>query len=687
MWGVLNGWGSPPGKVAKLLAGALLDLSSSVVVLAPIAAALALLLPLGSRRLRGPGWQQLGGYIVALPLGFVLYVFTVTAQEMKSERGCFPTMFDLAEGGSSAAFVRGTLGFLRYERVWMPCVAGLVLTALFLFSITRSRARNVLPWRNWGAGILAGLTSGALAVTFATRAQASIEGFSAAALGSPLGGLLESSIDMVCHRGPTSPRELVLSAELPPDANGASTRLLGWPPAHGGCVPHPHARPLDTAKEPPIRDERGRALVAAFENISAALFKPEDPAVAVFQLSLEGFRADDIHALNAQAAPQIAPFTSALYERRTAGTLTSSKMFQAGARTAQGLGAMTCGLGTLPYNLSFIRDLQPFPLRCTSDVLKDAGFRHSFFYGSDGAFDEMQPFLKAHGYTNLVTQAELPAALPRGAWGGVTDFAVFDQAAERVATALEKDRAPQFALVMSLSNHSPFTTPQDLPQAVRDRVAQALETTVNRANSDDRLRLLTHSYTDAAIERLFGRLDALHLSERSIVMLMADHSTGHEYVWGAKDPERDAAKSQIPFAIVIPPAFIERARDKAALAAALAEAERLLEVAPLSQNDVPALLLALMKSHPGLKGLPEAARWHTLGGQITSPYFQPGGDHASYILGINSVSELYALDRNGVRVGSYEESVFLKTRADRYRVTPRLIPVTSTLVEIMRCAN
>ena len=48
------------------------------------------------------------------------------------------------------------------------------------------------------------------------------------------------------------------------------------------------------------------------------------------------------------------------------------------------------------------------------------------------------------------------------------------------------------------------------------------------------------------------------------------------------------------------------------------------------------------------------------------------------------MSELFVLDRKGERVGSYEDSVFLKTRADRYRVTPRLIPVTATLIETMK---
>ena len=108
-----------------------------------------------------------------------------------------------------------------------------------------------------------------------------------------------------------------------------------------------------------------------------------------------------------------------------------------------------------------------------------------------------------------------------------------------------------------------------------------------------------------------------------------------------------------------------------------------MDEAPLSQNDLPALLLALLSAHPSVRGLPPEARWHTLGGQVTSPYFAPGGGEGAVVLGINGVSELFALDRAGVRAGGYEDSVFLKTRADRYRVTPRLIPVTATLADVM----
>ena len=681
--GALRGWGSLFTKIEKSLAGALLDLSAVVLVITPMVAVMTLLVPLVLRHARGPRWQRLGAVMWALPFGFALWVLTVVAQEVKSERGSFPTMFDLLEGGTNASFVEGTLGFLRYERIWFPAAVGCVLATVVLFIVWRRPVGNVGPWKRWAIGLAGGMGAGAagvllLAVTLASLANR----FTTAALGDPMTGLVESTFDILRHQGPATPRDLVMTAELPEKAINEGAALLGWPPSTAGR-PHPHPRTLDFDAEPPTSDPRGRALVQAFEKIGEALFVEGDPSVAVFHLSLEGFRADDVHALNDVAPREIAPFTNSLYDRKE-GVLTSTKMFQAGVRTAHCLGAMTCGLGTLPYNLSFIRDLQPFPVRCTSDVLSEAGFTHSFFYGSDGTFDDMHVFLKGHGYSLLVTQAELPKDLPKGTWDGVTDFAVFDLAVKHVAESLKT--GSQFSLLMSLSNHSPFTAPADLPPEVLARVDLALKTAVNRADADDRLRLITYSYTDAAVERVFQQLDTLGIAERSIVMLMADHSTGHSYVWGKEDPESDAAKSQIPFAIVIPQAFLARAKDPVGLSAALKDAQRLIEEAPLSQNDVPTLLLAMLKAHPSVKALPAASRWHTLGGQVTSPWFKPGGDKATYIVGINGVSELFALDRKGVRVGSYEDSVFLKTRADRYRVTPRLIPVTGTLIETMKSA-
>jgi hypothetical protein len=665
-------------RVTRALAGTTLDVSA---VLEPLVVLLALLLLFAALvPRRRTLWQHLGAPLFVLPWCFVLYVLTVLQQEVKAERGAFSTMQEITAGAVQTSFVEGTLGFFRYERIWIPAVAcGTIAFLLLLTRLRAARREGAQPWRGWAAGFAGVLALSLLLVPGAVLAQSKLSArLSRAALGDPLTSLIETTMDLIEHRVPLKPSELLMQLEVKPGEAEMGAARMGWPVSRGEgtpCFPHPHARLLEGEPAP-----AGAELLAAFERVSEALFDPADEKIALFQFSLESFRADDLHALNPFAPESLDPFVNGLY-----GTaLGSRKMYQAGVRSAQGVAAMTCGVGTLPYNLSIIRDLDAFPLRCAPDLLKEAGFHGTFFYGSDPTYDEMARFLAAHGVTGVVSQDELPGNLPKGAWSGLTDFVVFDDAARRVAKGLAD--GPQFALVMSLSNHSPYTPPEDLPPSVLARMELALKTSPNRASMDDRRRLLTHSYTDAAIERFFGQLELLGIAERSIVVLMADHSTGEDYVWGPDSiqHETDAAKAQVPFLVVIPAAFLARVKDRAALESALAAAQQQLNATPLSQNDVPALLLALLKFHPGLRALPPASRWHTLGGQVTSPWFKPGGAPESFLLGINGVDELYVLDQHGNRVGAYEDAVFLRTRSERAQVTPRLMPVAATLVETLR---
>ena len=667
-------------RTTRAIAGTTLDLS---VVLVPLVVMLALLVLFAAVvPRRRTLWQHLGAPLFVLPWCFVLYVLTVLQQEVKAERGAFSTMQEITAGAVQTSFVEGTLGFFRYERIWIPAVvcsgAALVLLAL------RFRRRNddALPWQGWATGFSGVLALSLVLVPAAVAAQAGLSTrLSRAGLGDPLTSMIETTMDLVQGRVPLKPSELLMQLEVKPGEAAVGAQRMGWPPLRDSepCWPHPHARPLDREGEPA---PPGAALLSSLERVSELLFDASDARVAVFQFSLESFRADDIHALNPAAPRSLDPFVNELYER--ADVLGGRTLFQAGVRSAQGMAAMTCGVGTLPYNLSIIRDLDAFPLRCAPDLLAEAGFHGAFFYGSDPDYDQMSRYLGGHGVAEVISQDNLPEDLPKGAWSGLTDFVIFEEAAKRVAKGLAD--APQYALVMSLSNHSPYTPPEDLPKSVLARMESAVKEVPNRASTDDRRRLLTHSYTDAALQRFFGQLDTLGIAERSIVVLMADHSTGEDYVWGPESiqHETDSAKAQVPFLIVIPPQFLARAKNRPALDVALTEARTALNATPLSQNDVPALLLALLKFHPGLRALPASARWHTLGGQVTSPWFQPGGDPQSFLLGINGVDELYVLDKQGTRVGAYEDAVFLRTRADRSQVTPRLIPVAATLVETMR---
>lgn len=668
--------GSSFERSTRALAGTVLDFSHAAWLVALLLTLIIALAAVPKLRRRA---QAFGAVLLVLPCAVALYLITVTEQEVKAERGAFSTLREMLDAAAEPSFIEGAPGFIHYQRILVPAVlCGSVFLVVLALRLRRGLREDAVshPW--WSVGFVTALAVGALGSQLAVRAfELTSSRLGPAGLGDPLDSVLESAVDSLSGRPPPGPLELLTDWDPTADEIERGAARLGWPKKSAAC-PHPYARPLDATGTP---TPPAQALLSALEQLSTALFANGDGRVALVQVSLEGFRGDDLAALNPHAPATLAPFINTLYARPNPGVLASRRTYQAGVRTAQGLAAMTCGLGTLPWNISLIRDLDrggAVSLRCAGDVLSSAGFRGTFFYGSDPEYDEMGPFLRRHGYTRVVAEADFPATAPRGAWGGVTDFALFDEATRRTSEDLAG--GPRLALVMSLSNHSPFTPPADLPDDVRSRAA------ATTASTDDLKRLVTYAYTDEAVKRLLANLDANGSSERTLVLLMADHSTGDAYLWGPNDfdHETDDAKTRVPFVLVVPPSFVARAEASGAdVRGALDAVQRALDAEVLSQNDVPALILALFSAHPGVVAIPSSERWHTLGGQRTSGWFDPGEPGAA-LIGVNGVDESFALDAQGVRQWPYEDAIFLRTRGDRARVTPRLAPAAAPLLELSR---
>lgn len=682
--------GSQVARATRALAGALVDLDAVLWPTCALIAVLSLLTLVVPRLARSRTWQGLGPSLLVLWPGALWLVISTIEQEVKAERGAYPTVEELLRSGLNASFMQGLVDFVHYERMWLPTSVCLTLGLGVLFVGWRwaSRTEVVTPgawWLGLGLSFLGG--AGVMSAAVAGQARVSAR-LSPGGLSAPLAALLESGRDLVSGRVPGKPGAVLQRLHFTQAESDVGAARLGWPPAAQAAPgrPHPHARALEGEAS------RAQALLAALRELSGLLFRPPDQRLAVFVFSLESFRGDDLHALHATAPRHLTPFVNSLYEaagRGQPGVLVSRRFWQAGVRTAQGLAAMTCGLGTLPFNLSLIRDFDAFPMRCAPDVLHDAGFQGHFFYGSDATYDGMATFARGHGLADVISQDELPQTAPRGAWHGVTDLALFDAAQARMKAALDETSVPQLAWVMSLSNHSPFTRPEDAPATLDQRVEEALNHAPNRATPDDKLRLLTHTYADFALERFFASLDETGLAEHALVVLVADHSTGDDYVWGnaEHDHETDEAKAQLPFVVVVPPAFLARVGASPGLSTAWHSAQAQLDAVALSQNDLPMLLLALLSGHAGVTQLGAASRWHTLGGQATSPWFSAGGDDDAEILGINGVDELYALRPNGERTAPYEDAVMLQTEGDAARVTPRLGPAAATVLETLNGAT
>ncbi len=405
---------------------------------------LAFVVPLGLGALverRWPKARALGvarivSVALAAPIVVLAWMFSVGAIESKLERGLYPTYLELKVALASSSFVVGSLPTLLLDRYRYASVIVLFASAGLLYVHQRASRRGIRSLTE-----VLGFALGAL-VLFLAGAELVHRG---RVLFPRTGGYLEtrSPIETVAlgtmpsrdHAALTDGmRQLFAAHEYANEEKRAGLQILGFPEASAARLqafehdepcssPHPLARPLD--RDPKEGASNADALLGDLEHLSSALFEGRAQPPIVWQIAMESFRADDIHALNPLAPAELTPVMNGLYEDRT-HTLAFRRAFQGGFRTAQSLSALFCGVGSLPFNVAVARDMGHFPLRCLSDVLFDAGIEPRAYYASDLAYDSMLEFFRYHG-VEAMQAADLPQGLPVGSWRGVSDRALYEQ--------------------------------------------------------------------------------------------------------------------------------------------------------------------------------------------------------------------------------------------------------------------
>jgi hypothetical protein len=464
------------------------------------------------------------------------------------------------------------------------------------------------------------------------------------ALSSPLGDLMMTLLR--AQDSLQSPRSKLMQDSGVPASIAAGAKLYGFSegaaarlatPTSKACTQHPLRTQLDS---------HDFGWTRAASQVSRALYAESMSAPIVFQVSLESLRSDDIASISASAPDEIAPFLNRIFgvvTNELSGSVAFRHGYQSGIRTGQALGAMICGFGALPFHLALGRDLGSVPLRCLPDVLADAGFSRNAFYGHEFFFDNMAEFLKLHQVA-LHERREFASDAPRGVWSSVSDASVYHAA---LANAEQQDRAtslvPQYHFILTLSNHTPFEKPSDM--------AKTSENTINALcvgrglTGESCNRLLTLRYADDALGDFIRAISASPIADRALVFAMADHTTHVSQPW-APATQTKGAEAHIPGFLWLSQGLQKRARQADVLQAALEELRSQATHNALSNADVPRLLLALLSASPGLRSLPEVARWHTLGGAATSDAFQ-GFATDDALWGIDGHSQLFSVQRSG----------------------------------------
>lgn len=176
--------------------------------------------------------------------------------------------------------------------------------------------------------------------------------------------------------------------------------------------------------------------------------------------------------------------------------------YATGNRTARALEAVTTALPPLPTESILKRD-HSNNVFTLANILADRGYERLFVTGGRGQFDGVRSFMTANGYNHFVEQSDYTAPKFVNAWG-VSDEDMFHRAIEEL-DKFHQEGTPFFATLLTVSNHRPFTYPDD------------------RIESNEQTRENAVRYADWAIGDFFRQVREKEFFKNTIFVVMGDH--------------------------------------------------------------------------------------------------------------------------------------------------------------------
>ena len=185
-------------------------------------------------------------------------------------------------------------------------------------------------------------------------------------------------------------------------------------------------------------------------------------------------------------------------------SLLFTNLYATGTRTVRGLEAVTLSLPPLPGG-SIVRHRTHDRLFSTGGILAEKGYKTKFIYGGFGYFDNMNAFFSHLGFT-IIDRTAIPSQniTFSNIWG-VCDEDLLNVCLQECAASY-KAKQPSFSIVMTTSNHRPFTYP------------------------DGKIEIPSHSgrnggvkYTDFAIGKFLEAAKKEPWFEETVFAIVADH--------------------------------------------------------------------------------------------------------------------------------------------------------------------
>jgi phosphoglycerol transferase MdoB-like AlkP superfamily enzyme len=215
-------------------------------------------------------------------------------------------------------------------------------------------------------------------------------------------------------------------------------------------------------------------------------------------------------------------------DRLSRGSLFFTRFYATGTRTVRGLEALTLSIPPLP-GMSLVKRPGNDGLFSWGSVMRKKGYDTKFIYGGYGYFDNMNYFFSHNGFDiidrNDFGRDEITFS---NIWG-VCDEDLFKKVIREAGLSYSKGK-PFFSMVMTTSNHRPFTYPAgkiDIPAG---------------AGRDGGVK-----YADYAIGEFIKAASGQPWFRDTVIVIVADHCAG-----SAGKTELPVKRYEIPLLIYSP---------------------------------------------------------------------------------------------------------------------------------------
>lgn len=184
--------------------------------------------------------------------------------------------------------------------------------------------------------------------------------------------------------------------------------------------------------------------------------------------------------------------------------------FSNGTHTHQGMFATVACFPNLPGHEYLMQ--QPEGQHQFSGLpalLRDRNFDDVYVYNGHFAWDNQEGFFRNQGMTTFIGRDDFENPVFIDPTWGVSDQDMFDRAVVEL-NGLPHDK-PFYAVLQTLSNHTPYALPKDLP----------VEPVVGQGNLDE--HLTAQRYSDWALGRFFAQAKNAPWYKDTVFVIVGDH--------------------------------------------------------------------------------------------------------------------------------------------------------------------